>query len=234
MTATMASLQASLQWNDLLYHVGVKGGRKRGGRNALERLTPELTIGEYHRRLCELVELGKSHPDSDFEAKTSHPFCGFICGLNDSDFPVDQDFLSDFTEFLLDPEDNPGDCDNWLRGLILDFHCADPSLFASILESKWSDYALETIPGRWVGLGGERQNMVLVKLFTATNRRTPRYAIGVETLLDDGTVDGYQDESEKLKALYAGKKAEVYHCLLTFKRAGNGVRVTEQTYRRLA
>lgn len=232
--ATMASLRASLHWNDLLYHVGVKGGRKRGGRYALERLTPELTIGEYDRRLCKLVALENSHPDFDCEAKTSYPFGGFICGLDDSDDPVDQNFLSDFSEFLLDPADNPGDCGNWLRGLIQDFRCAAPSHFTSILESKWSDFALETIPGWWVGLGTERQNVTLVKLFSATNRRTPRYAIGVETLLDDGTVDGYQDESAKVKALFAGRETEVYHCLLTFKRNGNGVRAVERIYRRLA
>ena len=96
---------------------------------------------------------------------------------------------------------------------------------------------METRPGWWVGLGKERQNVVLVELFNQKNMtgksRTPSYVIGVETVLDDGSLDGYEDESEKLKALYSSKDTEIYHCLLVFNRNGYGVEIAKQTYNRL-
>ena len=203
-----------------------------------DSLFPELTIGQYETLIDEQLELEKTHPNLDPDKQAYHPISGFICGLNDSDSQVDQDFLSDFTEFLLDPDDNPSDSDKWLMGLIFDFRFADNSHFQSILKNKWSDYAMNTFPGWWRGLGIEKQNVAVVELFHRLNStktsRSPKYVIGVETLLDDGTVDGYNDEAEKLKALYEGKDTEVYHCLLVFKRSGHGVEIEKQTYNRLS
>ena len=233
-TTTIENIRARLQWNDLVFKMSAKGDHKPRRRCVSESLYPELTVGQYESLLIELLELEKAHPNYDQTSQTYHPISGFICGLNDSDSPVDQDFLSDFTEFLLDPEDNPSDSDRWLMGLILDFRCSDQSHFKSILDTRWSDYVMDTRPGWWVGLGKEKQNVTLVELFTATNQRTPRYAIGVETLLDDGTLDGYQDESGKLKARYEGTDTEVYHAFLKFKRIDTGITASERIFQRLA
>jgi hypothetical protein len=93
---------------------------------------------------------------------------------------------------------------------------------------------MDTRPGWWVDLGREKQNVALVELFTTTNQRIPRYAIGVETLLDDGSLDEYKDESEKLKALYFGKDTEVYHAFLKFRRSDTGMTATKRIFRRLS
>ena len=233
-STTIESLLSRLQWNDLVYRIQAKGDHQPRRRCVPESLFPELTIGQYEKLLDELIDLEKAHPDLDQTSQTYHPLAGFLCGLGDSDSPVDQIYLSDFTEFLLDPDDNPGDCEKWLRGLIFDFRSADSSHFKSILNTKWSDYVMETRPGWWVGLGKEKQDVTLVELFTATNQRTPRYAIGVETLLDDGTLDGYQDESGKLKARYEGTDTEVYHALLKFRRFDTGTTASERLFQRLA
>lgn len=118
--------------------------------------------------------------------------------------------------------------------LFFDFRSADSSHFQSLLENKWSDYAMRTFPGWWRGLGKEKQNVAVVELYSATNRKTPRYAIGVETLLDYGILGKYKDESEKLKALYSGKDTEIYHCLLIFKRSDIGITATERIFKRLS
>jgi hypothetical protein len=221
-------------WNDLIYRIRAKGEHKHNRRCVPESLYPELTIGQYETLIDEQLELEKAHPSLDPKKQTYHPISGFICGLNDSDSKVDQDFLSDFTEFLLDPDDNPSDCDKWLKGLIFDFRFADQSHFKSILNTIWSGYTMKSIPGWWRGLGKEKQNVVLVELYSATNRKTPRYAIGVETLLDYGTLGKYKDESEKLKALFSGNDTEVYHALLKFRRSDTGITATEQIFKRLS
>lgn len=237
-TTTIENIRARLQGNDLVFRMSTKGDHKPRRQCVSESLYPELTVGQYESLLIELLELEKAHPDLDQTSQTNFPISGFICGLNDSDSPVDQDYLSDFTEFLLDPEDNPSDADKWLMGLILDFRYADQSHFQTILDTRWSEYRMDTIPGWWVGLGKERQNVVLVELFPRLNStmtsRSPKYVIGVETVLDDGTLDGYQDESEKLKARYDGTDTEVYHALLIFRRSDTGITATEQIFRRLA
>ncbi len=231
------SIRLRLLWNDLVYRIRAKGDKPRH-RCVSESLYPELTVGQYESLLDELLELEKAHPNYDQTSQTYHPISGFICGLSDSDSPVDQDYLSDFTEFLLDPEDNPSDSDKWLIGLIFDFRSADNSHFQSILENKWSDYVMDAIPGWWRGLGTEKQNVTIIELFHLKNKtgksRSPKYVIGIETVLDDGTFDGYKDESEKLKALYSGKDTEIYHCLLVFNRNGHGVEIAKRTYNRLS
>ena len=237
-STTIESIWSRLLWNDIVYRIQTKGEHKPRRRCVSEPLFPELTIGQYEALIDEQLELEKTHHNLDPDKQTYHPISGFMCGLKDSDSPVDQDFLSDFTEFLLDPDDNPSDSDKWLIGLILDFRFADNSHFQSILENKWSDYAMETRPGWWVGLGIEKQNVTLVELFHRLNStktsRSPKYVIGVETLLDDGSLDKYKDESGKLKARYAGTDTEVYHCLLIFKRSDIGITATERIFRRLA
>ncbi len=235
---TIENIRARLQWNDLVFKMSAKGDQKPRRRCVSEFLYPELTVGQYETLLDELIDLEKAHPDLDQTSQTYHPLAGFLCGLGDSDSPVDQNYLSDFTEFLLDPTDNPSDADKWLMGLIFDFRCADQSYFKSILNTKWSEYTMNTFPGFWKGLGKEKQNVAVVELFhqqTMTGKlRTPSYVIGIETLLDDGTIEGYEDESEKLKALYSGKDTEIYHCLLVFNRNGHGVEITKRTYNRLS
>ena len=233
-STTIESIWSRLLWNDIFYRIQAKGDHKPRRRCVSEPLFPELTIGKYEELLIEQLELEKAHPNLDPHSQTYHPMSGFMCGLNDSDSPIDQDYLSDFTEFLLDPDDNPGDCEKWLMGLILDFRFADQSHFQSILQNKWSDYVMDTRPGWWVGLGKEKQNVVLVELNSATNQKTPRYAIGVETLLADESLEGYQDESGKLKALYFGKDTDVYHAVLKFRRSDTGITATERIFRRLA
>lgn len=232
------SLRSRLLWNELVFRMSAKGVHEPRLQSVSPSLYPELTIGKYEALLIELLDLEKAHPDFDPESQTYHPISGFICGLSDSESPVDQDFLSDFTEFLLDLDDNPSDADKWLQGLIFDFRSADQSHFQSILNTKWSDYVMDTRPGWWVGLGKEKQNLTLVELFSRkdTTRKStrPKYAIGVETLLDDGTLDGYQDESGQLMTLYDGKDTEVYHCLLIFQRNSHGVEIAKRTYKRLA
>ena len=236
-SATIESLLSRLQWNDLVYRIRAKGDKPRR-QGVSESLYPELTIGQYESLLDELIDLEKAHPDLDQTSQTYHPISGFICGLNDSDSKVDQDFLSDFTEFLLDPEDNPGDADKWLKGLIFDFRCANQSHFQSILESKWSEYRMKTIPGWWRGLGQEKQNVVLVELYsrqdTTSNSRKPKYAIGVETLLAEGAVDEYKDASKQMKARYEGTDTEVYHAFLKFKRINIGITASERIFQRLS
>ena len=231
---TIESIRARIQWNDLIYRIRAKGVHKPRRRFVSDSLFPELTVGQYEALIDEQLKIEKAHPNFDPKKQTYHPISGFMCGLKDSDFPIDQDYLSDFVEFLLDPDDNPGDCENWLRGLIFDFRSADSSHFKSILQSKWSDYVMDTRPGWWVDLGREKQNVALVELFTTTNQRIPRYAIGVETLLDDGSLEGYQDESGKLKARYAGTDTEVYHAFLKFQRTDTGITASERSFRRLA
>ena len=237
-SATIESLLSCLQWNDLVYRIQAKGDHKPRRQCVSDSLYPELTIGQYEKLIDELIDLEKAHPDYDQTSQTNFPISGFICGLRDSDSPVDQVYLSDFTEFLLDPEDNPSDADKWLRGLIFDFRSADQSHFKSILESKWSEYRMDTIPGWWRGLGDEKQNVVLIELFHLQNKTrkssTPKYVIGVETLLDDGTLDGYKDASGKLKALYDGKDTEVYHAFLIFQRSDTGITATERIFKRLS
>ena len=162
---TIESIRARIQWNDLIYRIRAKGVHKPRRRFVSDSLFPELTIGQYETLIDVQLELEKTHPNLDPEKQTYHPISGFICGLNDTDSKVDQDYLSDFTEFLLDPDDNPGDCENWLRGLIFDFRSADSSHFQSLLENQWSDYAMNTFPGWWRGLGKEKQNVTIVELF---------------------------------------------------------------------
>ena len=237
-STTIESIRSRLLWNDLIFHIKAKGEHKHNRRCVSEPLYPELTIRQYEELIIEQLKLEKTHPNLDPKKQTYHPISGFICGLNDSDSPIDQDILSDFTEFLLDPDDNPGDCENWLRGLIFDFRSVDSSHFQSILNTKWSDYVMKTIPGWWRGLGKEKQNVALVELFHQKNMtgksRTPSYVIGVETVLDDGTLDGYKDASGKLKALYDGKDTEVYHAFLKFKRINIGITASERLFQRLA
>ena len=237
-TTTIENIRARLQWNDLVFKMSAKGDHKPRLQSVSPSLYPELTIGKYEALLIELLDLEKAHPDFDPESQTYHPISGFICGLSDSDSPVDQDFLSDFTEFLLDLDDNPSDADEWLRGLIFDFRCADQSHFQTILDTRWSGYTMKTIPGWWRGLGKEKQNVVLIELFsrqdTTRNSRRPKYAIGVETLLDDGSIDGYLDESEKLKTRYAGTDTEVYHALLKFRRTATGITATQRIFKRMS
>ena len=236
-SATIESLLSRLQWNDLVYRIRAKGDKPRR-QGVSESLYPELTIGQYESLLIELLELEKAHPDYDQTSQTYHPLAGFLCGLGDSDSPVDQNYLSDFTEFLLDPTDNPSDADKWLMGLIFDFRYADQSHFKSILENKWTDFVMDTRPGWWVDLGKEKQNVVLVELFSRQGKtgesRIPKYAIGVETLLDDSFIDGYQDASEQLKARYAGMDTEVYHAFLIFKYTDTGTTASERIFRRLS
>ncbi len=231
------SIRSRLLWNDLVYRIRAKGDKPRL-QSVSPSLYPELTVGQYESLLIELLELEKAHPDFDQTSQTYHPLAGFLCGLGDSDSPVDQNYLSDFTEFLLDPTDNPSDSDKWLMGLIFDFRYADQSHFKSILENKWSDYAMKTIPGWWRGLGQEKQNVVLIELYHLQNKTrklsTPKYVIGVETVLDDGTLDGYKDASGKLKALYDGKDTEVYHAFLNFQRTDTGITASERLFQRLA
>ncbi len=237
-STTIESIRSRLLWNDLFYRIRVKGDHKPRRRCVSEFLYPELTVGQYETLLDELIDLEKAHPDLDQTSQTYHPLAGFLCGLGDSDSPVDQNYLSDFTEFLLDPTDNPSDADKWLMGLIFDFRYADQSHFKSILENKWTDFVMDTRPGWWVDLGKEKQNVVLVELYfrqnTTGKTRRPKYAIGVETLLDDGALDGYQDESEKLKARYAGTDAEVYLAFLKFRRTDKGTTASERIFKRLA
>ena len=237
-STTIESIWSRLLLNDIVYRIRVKGDHKPRRRCVPESLCPELTIGKYEELIIAQLELEKTHPNLDPEKQTYHPISGFMCGLNDSDSPIDQDYLSDFTEFLLDPEDNPGDADKWLQSLILDFRSADSSHFQSILQSKWSEYRMSTFPGFWKGLGKEKQNVAVVELFHQQNltmkARKPKYAIGVETLLDDGSLEGYQDESEKVKARYDGTDTEVYHALLIFKRSNTGVTATKRIFRRLS
>ena len=232
--STFESIQSLLLWNDIIYRIKAKGEHKPRHQCVSDSLCPELTIGQYETLINEQLELEKAHPSLDLHSQAYHPLSGFICGLKDSDSPVDQDYLSDFTEFLLDPEDNPGDADKWLMGLILDFRFANQSHFQSILKHKWSEYKMNTFPGWWRGLGKEKQNVTIIELFTITNQRIPHYAIGVETLLDCGTLDGYKDASGKLRTLYEGKDMEVYHALLIFKRSNTGITATERIFRRLS
>ena len=236
-STTIESIRSRLLWNDLVYRIRAKGDHKPRHQCVPESLFPELTIGKYESLLDELLELEKAHPNLDPESQTNFPISGFICGLNDSDSPIDQNYLSDFTEFLLDPADNR-DADKWLRGLIFDFRCADQSHFPTILDTRWSEYRMDTIPGWWRGLGKEKQNVVLIELFHLQNKTrkssTPKYVIGVETLLDDGTLDGYQDESEKLKARYDGTDTEVYLAFLKFRRTDKGTTASERIFKRLA
>ncbi len=237
-STTIENIRSRLLWNDIVYRIRVKGEHKHNRRCVSDSLCPELTIGQYEELIIEQLKLEKAHPNLNPHSQTYHPMSGFICGLNDSDSKVDQDYLSDFTEFLLDPDDNPGDCENWLRGLIFDFRSADSSHFQSLLENQWSDYAMNTFPGWWKGLGTEKQNVVLVELFHQQKKTgkssTPKYVIGIETLLDDGTLDGYEDESGKIMALYEGNDTEIYHCLLIFKRSDIGITATKRIFRRLS
>ena len=117
-STTIESIQSRLLWNDIFYRIRAKGEHKHNRRCVSDSLCPELTIGQYEELIIEQLKLEKAHPNHNPHSQTYHPMSGFICGLNDSDSKVDQDYLSDFTEFLLDPDDNPGDCENWLRGLI--------------------------------------------------------------------------------------------------------------------
>ena len=117
-SATIETVRSHLLWNDIFYRIQAKGDHKPRHRCVSEPLYPELTIGKYEELIIEHLKLEKTHPNLDPDKQAYHPISGFICGLNDSDSPVDQDYLSDFTEFLLDPDDNPGDCEIWLRGLI--------------------------------------------------------------------------------------------------------------------
>ena len=236
--STIENIRSRLLWNDIVYRIQAKGNHKPRRGCVSDSLFPELTIGQYETLIDEQLELEKTHPNLDPDKQAYHPISGFICGLNDSDSQVDQDFLSDFTEFLLDPDDNPSDSDKWLMGLIFDFRFADNSHFQSILKNKWSDYAMNTFPGWWRGLGIEKQNVAVVELFRQQNMtmksRSPKYVIGVETVLDDGTLDGYEDESGKIMALYKGKDTEVYHALLKFKRTNTGITATERIFKRLS
>lgn len=235
---TVESIWSQLLWNDIFYRIQTKREHKPHHQCVPESLCPELTIGKYEELILKQLNLEKTHPNLDLLSQAYHPLSGFICGLNDSDSLMDQNYLSDFVEFLLDPEDNPSDADKWLMGLILDFRGADGSHFKSILQSKWSEYRMNTFPGFWKGLGMEKQNVAVVELFhqqTMTGKsRNPKYAVGVETVLDDGTLDGYEDESGKIMALYKGKDTEVYHALLKFKRTNTGITATERIFKRLS
>ncbi len=237
-STTIESIWSRLLLNDIFYRIRAKREHKPRRQCVSDSLFPELTIGQYEKLIIEQLALEKAHPNLDSQKQTYHPISGFICGLNDSDSKVDQDYLSDFVDFLLDPDDNPSDSDKWLMGLIFDFRFADSSHFQSILENKWSDYVMDTRPGWWVDLGREKQNVVLVELIHRLNStmtsRSPKYVIGIETVLDDGTLDGYEDESGKIMALYKGNDTEIYHCLLIFKRSDIGITATERIFRRLA
>lgn len=117
-STTIESIRSRLLWNDIFYRIRAKGNHKPRRGCVSDSLFPELTIGQYEELIIAQLKIEKAHPNLDPHSQTYHPISGFMCGLNDSDSKVDQDYLSDFTEFLLDPDDNPGDCENWLRGLI--------------------------------------------------------------------------------------------------------------------